>query len=95
MTGAPESPRWRDAEPATFAGTILAAAEQLGVQALAVEKDYWVCEALRAVTRAHPGEIVFKGGTSLEKLRIIRRSPRTSTFSSSAVTSRTEPPNAL
>jgi Nucleotidyl transferase AbiEii toxin, Type IV TA system len=73
MTGAPESPRWRDAEPATFAGTILAAAEQLGVQALAVEKDYWVCEALRAVTRAHPGEIVFKGGTSLEKLRIIRR----------------------
>jgi hypothetical protein len=73
MTGAPESPRWRDAEPATFAGTILAAAEQLGVQALAVEKDYWVCEALRAITRAHPGEIVFKGGTSLEKLRIIRR----------------------
>ena len=30
MTGASESPRWRDAEPVTFAGTILAAAEQLG-----------------------------------------------------------------
>lgn len=43
------------------------------MQPLAVEKDYWVCEALRSITAAHPGEVVFKGGTSLEKLRIIRR----------------------
>lgn len=66
-------PRWRDAEPDQFTAAILAAAEQLDVLALAVEKDYWACEALRAITVAHPGEVVFKGGTSLEKLRIIRR----------------------
>jgi len=38
---------WRDAEPEQFAAAILAAAEQLGVLPLAVEKDYWACEALR------------------------------------------------
>lgn len=68
-----DSTLWRDDDPEVFRGTILAAAERLGVQPLAVEKDYWVCEALRAITTAHPGEVVFKGGTSLEKLRIIRR----------------------
>lgn len=68
-----DSTLWRDNDPEVFRGTILAAAERLGVQPLAVEKDYWVCEALRAITTAHPGEVVFKGGTSLEKLRIIRR----------------------
>jgi hypothetical protein len=64
---------WRDAEPDQFAATVLAAAEQLGVLPLAVEKDYWACRALRAITIDHPDEVVFKGGTSLEKLRIIRR----------------------
>ncbi len=64
---------WRDEDPATFAATILAAADQLGVQPLAVEKDYWVCEALRAIEAHAPGAVIFKGGTSLEKLRIIRR----------------------
>ena len=64
---------WRDPDPVVFRATILVAAERLGVQPLAVEKDYWVCEVLRAIATAHPGEIVFKGGTSLEKLRIIRR----------------------
>jgi len=64
---------WRDAEREQFAAAILAAAEQLGVLPLAVEKDYWACEALRAITATHPHEVVFKGGTSLEKLRIIRR----------------------
>jgi len=68
-----ESRRWREAEPEQFAATMLAAAEQLGVQPLAVEKDYWACEALRAITANHPDEVVFKGGTSLEKLRIIKR----------------------
>lgn len=67
------APPWREAEPDQFAAAILVAAEQLGVLPLAVEKDYWVCEALRAITAAHPGEVVFKGGTSLEKLRVIRR----------------------
>lgn len=74
MTASASPPRrWRDAEPEQFAATMLAAAEQLGVQPLAVEKDYWVCEALRAIALNHPGEVVFKGGTSLEKLLIIRR----------------------
>ncbi|MBX3194305.1 MAG: nucleotidyl transferase AbiEii/AbiGii toxin family protein [Microbacteriaceae bacterium] len=68
-----DSTLWRDDDPEVFRGTILAAAERIGVQPLAVEKDYWVCEALRAITAAHPDEVVFKGGTSLEKLRIIRR----------------------
>jgi predicted nucleotidyltransferase component of viral defense system len=64
---------WRDTEPDQFAAAILSAAEQLGVLPLAIEKDYWACAALRAITLAHPGEVIFKGGTSLEKLRIIRR----------------------
>ncbi|MGN6687265.1 MAG: nucleotidyl transferase AbiEii/AbiGii toxin family protein [Actinomycetales bacterium] len=64
---------WRQADPDTFAATVLAAADQLGVQSLAVEKDYWVCQALRAIERHAPGQVIFKGGTSLEKLRIIQR----------------------
>ena len=32
-----------------------------------------VCRALRAVEERRPNEVVFKGGTSLEKLRIIQR----------------------
>ncbi len=66
-------PVWRDVAPVVFADTILVAAANLGVQPLAVEKDYWVCEALRAVERAAPNQVMFKGGTSLEKLRIIQR----------------------
>ena len=64
---------WRNDNSRTFTATIAAAAERLGVQPLAVEKDYWVCEVLRAIAAGHRGEIVFKGGTSLEKLRIIER----------------------
>ncbi|MDO3203827.1 nucleotidyl transferase AbiEii/AbiGii toxin family protein [Mycobacteroides abscessus] len=64
---------WREDDPEIFTATIVAAAEQLGVQPLAVEKDYWICEVLRAIVAAHREEIVFKGGTSLEKLRIIQR----------------------
>ncbi len=66
-------PSWRACNPIGFGEVVVTAARQLGVRQLAVEKDYWVCEALRAITVAHPGEVVFKGGTSLEKLRIIRR----------------------
>lgn len=68
-----DSSLWRNDDAEVFHGTILAAASRLGVLPLAVEKDYWVCEALRAITATHPGEVVFKGGTSLEKLRIIQR----------------------
>jgi hypothetical protein len=64
---------WRDDDPEVFKATIAAAAEQLGVQPIAVEKDYWVCEVLRAIVGAHGDAVVFKGGTSLEKLRIIQR----------------------
>lgn len=66
-------PSWRASDPDEFAEVVVTAAQQLDVRPLAVEKDYWACEALRAITVAHPGEVVFKGGTSLEKLRIIRR----------------------
>jgi hypothetical protein len=72
-TTSADKPSWRDAEPDQFAAAILSAAEQLGVLPLAIEKDYWVCGALRAITMAHPGEVIFKGGTSLEKLRIVKR----------------------
>jgi len=64
---------WRISDPATFEATILTAASQLGIQPLAVEKDYWACEALRAIETTYPGQVIFKGGTSLEKLRIIDR----------------------
>ena len=40
MTGRDETIRWRDADPAVFRGAILAAVEGLGVQPLAVEKDF-------------------------------------------------------
>lgn len=64
---------WRDQDSEVFIATIGAAAERLGVQPLAVEKDYWTCEVLRTVLGAHREEVIFKGGTSLEKLRIIER----------------------
>lgn len=63
-SSSPPAQRWRDAEPTQYAAAVLTAAEQLDVLPLAVEKDYWVCEALRAITVTHPGQVVFKGGTS-------------------------------
>jgi len=65
-------PLWREADPEVFRGTIVAAAEHLDVLPLAVEKDYWICQTLHSIVTTHPGEVVFKGGTSLEKLGIIR-----------------------
>ena len=64
---------WREQNRSIFAQTVAAAAERLDVQELAVEKDYWVCEALRAIDARAPGETIFKGGTSLEKMRLIDR----------------------
>jgi predicted nucleotidyltransferase component of viral defense system len=64
---------WREDDPETFTATIAVAAERLDIQPLAVEKDYWVCEVLRTLVAAHTDQVVFKGGTSLEKLRIIQR----------------------
>jgi len=68
-----EEPSWREQNDDIFSATILAAAGQLGVQPLAVEKDYWVCQALRAIEVHATGQVIFKGGTSLEKMRIIQR----------------------
>lgn len=50
-----------------FEATLDTAAEQLGLVAAVVEKDYWVSQALRAVVATHPQDFVFKGGTSLSK----------------------------
>jgi len=66
-------PTWREAYTKLFRPTVARAAQNLGIPPLAVEKDYWVCEALRAIETAHPGVTVFKGGTSLEKMGIIAR----------------------
>lgn len=51
------------------------AAQQLGdVDAEMLVKDYWVTQALRVIQKRHPGEYVFKGGTSLTKaLRCVDR----------------------
>lgn len=65
--------RWRDQDPDLFRDTVLAAADRMDVQPLAVEKDYWVCRALRGLVTSFPGQVIFKGGTSLEKLRLIQR----------------------
>jgi hypothetical protein len=64
---------WREENRDIFAQTTAAAAEQLSIPQLAVEKDYWVCQALRAIEEHAPGETIFKGGTSLEKQRLIER----------------------
>ena len=54
----------------------VAAAEQLGLGATVVEKDFWVCWTLRELF-ALPGareHLIFKGGTALAKIwRAIRR----------------------
>ncbi|NHE67810.1 nucleotidyl transferase AbiEii/AbiGii toxin family protein [Rhodococcus sp. D-46] len=64
---------WREESEAVFSQTIAAAAKRLNISELAVAKDYWVCEALRAVINQAPGDLVFKGGTSLEKMRLVQR----------------------
>jgi hypothetical protein len=53
--------------PREFEGAIDAAARELGLVPLFVEKDYWVTQVLRALSESHPGWFVFKGGTSLSK----------------------------
>ena len=50
-----------------FEGAIAAAAGELGLAPLFIEKDYWVTQVLRALNARHPGWFVFKGGTSLSK----------------------------
>jgi len=53
-----------------------AAAQQLGIGAIIVEKDFWVCWTLRQLFALPElqGHLIFKGGTSLSKVwRIIHR----------------------
>lgn len=70
----PQAPRvWFAENKDGFDDLILAVADRQAVSPLAVEKDYWVCRALRSVTSQYPGEVIFKGGTSLEKMRILQR----------------------
>ncbi len=59
---------------AEFGPTLDAAAERLGISPTAVEKDYWVSEVLRVLSRDFDGDFVFKGGTSLSKgYRLVQR----------------------
>ena len=51
-------------------------AQQIGIQAVIVEKDFWVCWTLQELFRLpQMGEhLIFKGGTSLSKVfKIIER----------------------
>ena len=49
MTDPAGAPSWREVNAGIFAQTVAAAAERLGILELAVDKDYWVCQALRAI----------------------------------------------
>lgn len=69
----PHETTWLGQNDGIFVQTIQTVAEQLRIFPLAVEKDYWVCQALRAIESHSPGGIIFKGGTSLEKIRLIER----------------------
>lgn len=65
-------PSFRDGPE--FGPTIEAVAGRLNISATAVEKDYWVSQALRALASRFHDDFLFKGGTSLSKAyRIIQR----------------------
>jgi hypothetical protein len=50
-----------------FAEIFGVASENLNLPASAIEKDYWVTQALRGLVSRHRKEFIFKGGTSLSK----------------------------
>jgi len=51
-----------------FEAAIVASAAAAGLQESFVEKDYYVTEVLRMMAeRYSPGQVIFKGGTSLSK----------------------------
>jgi hypothetical protein len=57
-----------------FGPTLDAAAEQLGISATAIEKDYWVSQILSVLAQSFEGDFIFKGGTSLSKgYRVVER----------------------
>jgi hypothetical protein len=62
-------------DKSTFKDAVTITAQQMDIQAIYVEKDYWVTYALHAIFHDTIGtEAVFKGGTSLSKcFKIIDR----------------------
>ena len=51
-----------------FTDTILAAAKNLNINAIYIEKDYWITRSLRLMSQnINAANVVFKGGTSLSK----------------------------
>lgn len=53
-----------------FEQAILRAADHFkdrGLRPALIEKDYYVTEALRIIAATSPGQVIFKGGTSLSK----------------------------
>lgn len=55
-------------EHGDFGAAIVASAAATGLEESFVEKDYYVTEVLRTIAeRYSPGQVVFKGGTSLSK----------------------------
>ena len=59
----------------TYVELIQATANQIGIPAVHVEKDYWVTRVLKRLHESgHSETVVFKGGTSLSKAhRLIER----------------------
>ncbi len=55
-------------DPPAFAAAVAATAQELGLAAVLVEKDYWVSYVLRALADSpYRHQVVFKGGTALSK----------------------------
>ncbi len=54
-------------DPDLFATAAERSAERFGLDVFDIEKDYWLTEMLRAVSSAHRGQFLLKGGTSLSK----------------------------
>jgi hypothetical protein len=51
-----------------FEEAVRATAEKMGILPIYIEKDYWVCYALKNIFESEAGEYtVFKGGTALSK----------------------------
>ena len=57
------------ASPEDFAALVDATARHLGYPQAFVERDYWITEVLRSLSKPLPqdGMVIFKGGTSLSK----------------------------
>ncbi len=60
--------KWLNIPDSTKRNAYIQIAEQMGMSAFAVEKDWWVCRSLEIIFRMDIAKhLVFKGGTSLSK----------------------------